>query len=91
MRLELVEQRLSDHKLKIEEQSRFMDMLSHELKTPLSVMQITLDTVDLPAIKRARLDRAANSMLDIIDRCRLSSQIEENRVRLPPSFLILRS
>lgn len=80
IKLERVEQGLNDHKGKIEEQRRFMDMLSHELKTPISVIQITIDTMVLPDRQRHRLERALGTMSDVIDRCRLSSQIDEQRL-----------
>ena len=80
IKLERVEQGLNDHKGKIEEQRRFMDMLSHELKTPISVIQITIDTLTLPERQRHRLEKALSTMSEVIDRCRLSSQIDEQRL-----------
>ena len=82
IQLERIEQGLKDHKGKIEEQRRFMDMLSHELKTPISVIQITIDTLTLPDRQRHRLEKALSTMSDVIDRCRLSSQIDEQRLNV---------
>lgn len=82
LKLEKVEQGLRDHRDKLDEQRRFIDMLSHELKTPISVAQITLDTVTLPDSKRARIERALRSMSDVIDRCRLSTQLDEKRMNI---------
>ena len=80
LKLERVEQGLRDHQSKLDEQRQFMDMLSHELKTPISVIQITLDTLSFPDKKRERLERALRTMSEVIDRCRLSTQIDEQRL-----------
>ncbi|WP_159078926.1 sensor histidine kinase [Orrella marina] len=80
LKLERVEQGLRDHQLKLDEQRQFMDMLSHELKTPISVIQLTLDTLSFPDKKRVRLERALRTMSEVIDRCRLSTQIDEQRL-----------
>lgn len=80
LKLERYEQGLKDHQVKLEEQRQFMDMLSHELKTPISVIQLTLDTLTFPDKKRLRLEGALRTMSEVIDRCRLSTQIDEQRL-----------
>jgi signal transduction histidine kinase len=59
-------------------------MLAHELKTPLGVIQLTLDSVDLSAQQQKRLQRSLETMSAVIDRCRLSLQLDEGR--LQPKF-----
>jgi len=66
------------------DQRQFLDMLAHELKTPLGVIQLTLDSVDLSAQQQKRLQRSLETMSAVIDRCRLSLQLDEGR--LQPKF-----
>jgi len=63
------------------DQREFLDMLAHELKTPLGVIQLTLDAVQLPAVQQQRLHRSLDTMSAVIDRCRLSLQLDEGRLQ----------
>lgn len=74
---ELAEQELRLEKARLGEQQRFLDMLTHELKTPLSVIRLGLDTTSLPAARRQRLERAVHNMDNIIERCRQVDQLEQ--------------
>jgi len=62
------------------DQRQFLDMLAHELKTPLGVMQLTLDSVTLSEGQQKRLHRSLDTMSAVIDRCRLSLQLDEGRL-----------
>jgi len=86
LKLEQTEQGLRLHQMQVQEQRQFIDMLSHELKTPIGVIQITLDTMDLPDKKRQRLEKALKTMSDIIDRCRLSTQLEEKKLTVDDEY-----
>lgn len=66
------------------DQRQFLDMLAHELKTPLGVIQLTLDTVALSDHQQRRLQRSLETMSAVIDRCRLSLQLDEGRLK--PKF-----
>lgn len=52
-----------------EEQGRFMSMLSHELKTPLSVIRMSLSSASVPDAIKARIVRSVTGMNAIIERC----------------------
>lgn len=68
-----------------EEQSRFLAMLAHELKTPLSVIKLTLgsESSGRPFIlKDAR--RAVDEMRAVIDRCLQADQLEDGARRFAP-------
>ena len=62
------------------DQRQFLDMLAHELKTPLGVMQLTLDSMALSDGQQKRLHRSLDTMSAVIDRCRLSLQLDEGRL-----------
>lgn len=66
------------------DQRQFLDMMAHELKTPLGVIQLVLETVTLPEGQQKRLHRSLDTMSAVIDRCRLSLQLDEGH--LTPKF-----
>ncbi len=68
-----------------EEQSRFLSMLAHELKTPLSIIKLTLGSESsgrLLMLKDAR--RAVDEMRAVIDRCLQADQLEDGTRRFTP-------
>ena len=52
-----------------DEQDRFMSMLSHELKTPLSVLRLALGSEAMPPGVRKHAQRAVEEMNAVIQRC----------------------
>lgn len=65
-----------------ERQSNFLNMLAHELKTPLSVVTLALET-KAPSAKLNQLaTNAVTSMKDIIARCLQESKIENDGINL---------
>jgi len=76
-----VQQKLLSEQQRVADQRQFLDMLAHELKTPLGVIQLTLDSVELSATQQKRLHRSLDTMSAVIDRCRLSLQLDENRLQ----------
>ena len=62
------------------EQDRFMAMLSHELKTPLAVISLSLGVASIPADVKQRVARATTAMNGILERCLQSDQIEHRQV-----------
>ena len=62
------------------EQDRFMAMLSHELKTPLAVISLSLGVASIPADVKQRVARATTAMNSILERCLQSDQIEHRQV-----------
>lgn len=67
-----------------DEQERFMAMLNHELKTPLSVIRMTLGGGGLPVEIRDRAGRAVRDMGAIVERCLQADRLASGRVT--PSF-----
>ena len=57
------------------EQSRFMAMLSHELKTPLAVISLSLGMPSIAPEVRQRVARATNVMNVIVERCLQADRI----------------
>ena len=76
----LMKQQLQLSGQHIAEQDRFIDMLTHEIKTPMSVALLSLGAakLDSPYVDRAK--RALNNLDDIVSRIRLSAQTEGNRM-----------
>lgn len=83
----LKEQRITTETLRAEaeqkereRQSAFVDMLAHELKTPLSVVALAIDT-EAPSKKLSQLaHKAVNSMRDVIAKCVQTSKLTEGQV-----------
>ena len=80
LKLELARQQLQTADLHRETQKRFTSMLSHELKTPLSVVRLTLDAMQAEGPRRRRMDRAIGDMGAIIERCVQVDQLEQGGV-----------
>lgn len=80
LELARVEEKLVAQQLLAADQRQFLDMLAHELKTPLGVMQLTLESVALSDVQQKRLHRSLDTMSAVIDRCRLSLQLDEGRL-----------
>lgn len=68
--MSLMEQKVRLLSEKRQEQGRFMAMLVHELKTPLSVIRMVLGGVGIESALRQAAGRAVRSMSDVIERCR---------------------
>ena len=65
-----------------ERQSNFLDMLAHELKTPLSVVSLALDA-NAPSEKLNLLaSNAVSNMKEVITRCHQESKIANNAIHL---------
>jgi signal transduction histidine kinase len=54
---------------KREEQENFISMLGHELKTPLSVIRMTIGHQRLDSDSEARISRSVQEMQAVIERC----------------------
>ena len=61
------------------EQDRFMAMLSHELKSPLAVISLSLGTQSIPLEVKQRVARATAAMNSILERCLQSDQVEHRQ------------
>ena len=69
----------------VAEQERFIDMLTHELKTPISVavMSLGASETDGPYIERAK--RALGNLNAIVERTRLSALADSQRLQVLPA------
>jgi signal transduction histidine kinase len=63
-----------------DEQDRFMSMLSHELKTPLSVIRMTLGVSRIPEKVAARMDRAVSDIQTVVERCLQTDRLRHGRI-----------
>ncbi len=63
-----------------DEQDRFMMMLSHELKTPISTMSMTLGGNLIPEAIKQRLQRSLNAISSIIGRCLQADRLVHGKV-----------
>jgi signal transduction histidine kinase len=75
------EQKLANERKRHLEQSRFMDVLTHELKTPVSVIRITSDMASMSATQRERINRSVETISVFIDRCRASLQLDHAQMQ----------
>lgn len=64
----------------LSEQGRFMDMLTHELKTPISVVRMALGAMKVQGTLKDHADRALEDMSDIIERCQQMDQLEQQKL-----------
>ena len=62
------------------EQDRFLSMLSHELKTPLSTIAMTLGNPQIPENIKLRVGRAVGAMNAIVERCLQADRLANRRV-----------
>ena len=75
--MSLMEQEVRLLSEKRQEQGRFMAMLVHELKTPLSVIRMVLGGVGIESSLRRAAGRAVLSMSDVIERCRQAEMVQD--------------
>lgn len=89
MQVQLAEQLAQDERHRREEQGQFLSMLTHELKTPLAVVRISLDDSPLAQPQRQRINRALSNLTGIIDRCVVNDQLENHKItpQLKPCHL----
>ena len=73
---------LSNQLRRSDEQDRFMAMLSHELKTPMSVIRMALGAPTIGPAMRERVARAVDDMNAIVERCLQSDLLRSGRTRL---------
>ena len=66
----------------LSEQHRFMAMLTHELKTPISVVRMSLGMMKEGGPVKRRIERALEDMNDIVERCRQLDQLEQQKLPL---------
>jgi len=70
------EQQLVNERKRYLEQSKFMDVLTHELNTPVSVIQLTSEMAPMSKSQRERIKRSVETISGFIERCRASLQLD---------------
>jgi signal transduction histidine kinase len=70
----------------VAEQDRFIDMLTHELKTPISVAIMSLGASDANGPYIARAKRALGNLNAIVERTRLSALADSQRLQFQPAL-----
>ncbi|MGR9014273.1 MAG: sensor histidine kinase [Gammaproteobacteria bacterium] len=79
LQLELAEQHLQLEQAKLEEQGRFMAMLTHELKTPISVMRMVLGLEQASESAKRHAHKALQDINAVVERCRQSDRLEQSQ------------
>ncbi|GLK73509.1 7TM-DISM domain-containing protein [Ancylobacter dichloromethanicus] len=80
MNLDLTRRELELQRRQFDMQNRFMAMLTHELRTPLSVIRLAVGTAKIEGEPRRLIDSAFGNMAGIIDRCSLADRMEQQRL-----------
>ena len=80
--LEISRQKIAQEEQHRKDQAQFMAMLTHELKTPLSVLRMALGLTTTPATIRGRFDQAIQDMSNVIDRFAWIDKLEERELHL---------
>ena len=87
--IQVMEAELLLEQAKRADQSRFMDMLVHELKTPIAVVRMSLDTLAENTRPIQRSLRALENMTQILDRSASSLWIEHGAFQpMPETFTL---
>ncbi len=80
LELTLAEHEANSERQRREEEGRFLAMLTHELKTPLGVARISLGASKLSGAHRDRIERSLLNIDAIIERCRITDQLEHRQL-----------
>lgn len=88
--LELSKQEAELEKKQRLEHQHFLSMLTHELKTPISVAKINLGLSGMAGKERDRIERALKNMNDVVERCRISAAMEHHRLHVEPEIFDVR-
>lgn len=83
--LEVAQQQVAQESKQREDQVQFMAMLTHELKTPLSVVRMALGAGASSQKIKARADQAIQDMSNVIDRCAWIDRLHEREFAVSKS------
>lgn len=75
-----VQRNMAQEQRRRQEQTQFLHMLTHELKTPLGVARISLGASKMTGPQRERIERALANINAIVDRCRITDQLEHQQL-----------
>lgn len=88
-RLEFAEQQAAQERMRRVEQSNFLKMLAHEMKTPLSVVRMAVGNVKVPERSHKMIDRAIADMDGVIERLLQVERLQDKQIALQVSRLDL--
>ena len=80
--LAIMAERLKLEQLSRQDQAALLAMLSHELKTPLAGIQMSLGAASIQGDKRKKISRLIGEMADLIDRCLNVGNIDDGVITL---------
>ncbi len=80
MNLDLTRRQLELQRKQFDMQNRFMAMLTHELRTPLSVIRLAVGAAKVDGEPRRLIESAFGNMAGIIDRCGLADRMDQHRL-----------
>lgn len=80
LKLALTRQQLDIERTQREAQNRFMSMLNHELKTPLSVIRMALGMKQTTAAVKNLAQQSVRDVDAIIERCLQTDQLEQKQL-----------
>ena len=83
--LQIAKQQVAQETKQREDQVQFMAMLTHELKTPLSVVRMALGSGSSSEKIKARADQAIQDMSNVIDRCAWIDRLHEREFSINKS------
>lgn len=87
-RLEEIEREIELANVRREQQGQFMNMLVHELKTPLSVVKMVLGSGRRTPSLVQSAESAIQSMSGVIERCKQAEMLESNVMEVHPKTLV---
>lgn len=73
---------LAEQKRILSDQRQFINMLTHELKTPISVVRMALDAMNMQGKLKHHADLAMHDMDGIVERCQQVNHIEHEKFKL---------
>ncbi|MGZ8158711.1 MAG: 7TM-DISM domain-containing protein [Methylobacter sp.] len=80
LELALIGQQLDMERAQREEQNRFMSMLNHELKMPLSVIRMTLGMKEVSGTVKKHAQQSVQDVDAVIERCLQADQLEQRQL-----------
>jgi len=91
IQLQVAEQQTLIERERNDEQARFLAMLTHELKTPLSVVRMVLGAPHASAALVTEANHAIADMSDVIERCVQAGKLTDHKLVVRPQALELPS
>jgi signal transduction histidine kinase len=72
----------NSEKVRREQQGQFLAMLTHELKTPLSIMKMGYTSPTQSDLTKKHIQTAIQDMTDVIDRCLIDDKLQNHEFQL---------